>query len=320
MCIFPVRVHKASPYLLLASLGLAACGPPFERSTIEVVDPRFEDLLPAQARVVRLAGGMQAVEGPVWSDDEEGFLVLSDMDADRLLRWDARAGLTVLREPAGSPNGNARDARGRLVTCEQASGRVVRESDGLLEVLAERYEGRRLNSPNDLALRSDGTIWFTDPSYGLGARPRELAGDYVFRLDPQSGELAVVADDFERPNGICFAPDESVLYVSDSGAPCHVRAFDVSPAGELSHGRVFLSTAPAAPDGVCCDSQGRLYVAAEDGLHVLDADGRPLGRIRPPEAVRNVCFGGPGRRTLFLAAGRSLYSLELVAAGTLGGR
>ena len=221
-----------------------------------------------------------------------------------------------MRADVPKPNGNTLDREGRLVTCQHASHSVTRtELDGSITTLVDRYEGERLNSPNDVVVRSDGTIWFTDPSYGLGDRESELDGDYVFRLDPESGAMAIAADGFERPNGLCFSPDERTLYVADSGCSRHVRAFDVAQDGTLSGGRVVHGLGDVAPDGMRCDAAGRLYVGADDGVHVLEADGRPITVLFVPEGVRNLCFGGADGRTLFLTAGRSLYSIRVVTSG-----
>jgi gluconolactonase len=241
---------------------------------------------------------------------------------DRLLRWDEATGTVgVFREPSGYANGNTRDGAGRLVTCEQGTRSVTRtEHDGSVTVLADRYEGKRLNSPNDVIAAHDGSVWFTDPSYGIesdyqGHRaPSEIGGCHVYRWDPGTSGCLRVADDFERPNGLAFSPGERLLYVSDSAAK-HLRAFAVGAAGALSGGAVFATCAAGTFDGLRIDEAGRVWVAAGDGVHCFDPDGTLIGKIRVPEAVANVVFGGLKRNRLFICASTSLYSIHLGTNG-----
>jgi gluconolactonase len=257
------------------------------------------------------------------------YLVWSDVPNDRILRWDEPTGTVgVFRPGAGYPNGNTIDRQGRLVTCEQGGRRVTRtEHDGSITVIADRYDGRRFNSPNDVVVRSDGSIWFSDPTYGIDtdyegfrAEP-EIDGCHVYRVDPSSGECRVVADDFVRPNGLAFSPDERRLYVSDTGAshvpggPRHIRAFDVGDHGALSGGGVLATCTVGSFDGLRIDEDGRIWTSAGDGVHCYDPDGTLLGKVRVPETVANVVFGGPKRNRLFICATTSLYSVLLPVNG-----
>ena len=267
------------------------------------------DWLAAGAKVEKLAGGFSFVEGPVWSEAEGGYLVFSDIDANRLVRWSPRTGATTFRTPSNRANGNTRDAAGRLITCEQTGRRVSRtEIDGTVSTLVNTYSNKTFNAPNDVVVKSDGTIWFTDPNYGgSDAQP----GRYVYRFHPDNaaGTLRVAATGFDQPNGLCFSPDESLLYVADSGGTGRVRAFDVMPDNTLGTGRVFTVVAPGAPDGMRVDSAGRLFSSAGDGVQIFDTNGVRLGRIPTPEAPANVGFGGASNQMLFITARTSLYGI-----------
>ena len=292
------------------------------RSPFESLDPRFDALVKSSVRLERLASGCRWAEGPAYFAAGR-YLVWSDIPNDRMLRWDECDGhVSEFRSPAGYTNGHTVDRQGRLISCEHLARRVTRtEIDGSITVLAERFEGRRLNSPNDVVVRSDGSIWFTDPSYGIdhdyeGLRQeRELDGCHVYRIDAGSLEVTRVADDFDRPNGLAFTPDESRLYISDSGAPRHIRAFDVADGRTLSGGDVFAVCEAGVFDGFRFDEDGRLWTSAEDGVHCFDPDGTLIGKIRVPEVVANVCFGGRHRNRLFIAATSSLYSVYLLPRG-----
>jgi gluconolactonase len=291
----------------------------------------FRQVVDAGAQLEKVAGGFQFVEGPAWSAAGGGYLVFSDIPANEIKRWSPREGVTTVRAPSNNANGNTRDRDGRLVTCEHSGRRVsIQEHDGTVRTLVDRFEGRRLSSPNDVVVKSDGTVWFTDPPYGLPDQRegKEQDKDYVFRLDPESGELRPVADDFHRPNGLCFSPDERLLYIADSGDPHHIRVFDVQPGGTLANGRVFCTIDPGIPDGVRCDTAGRVWSSAADGVHIFAASGALLGKIITPDApgrrdparigpevVANLCFGGEDGQTLFMTACRSLYSLRVKTTG-----
>jgi gluconolactonase len=237
-------------------------------------------------------------------------------------------GVSVFRVPSNFSNGNTRDRQGRLVTCEHGARRVTRtEYDGSITVLADNHQGRCLNSPNDVVVKSDGSIWFTDPPYGIltdyeGHRAEmEQEGCYVYRVDPDTGQVAVVADDFDKPNGIAFSPDEMTLYVADTGAshrddgPHHIRTFTVSDGGSLSGGQVFASIEPGLADGFRLDTDGNVWTSAGDGVHCFSPNGDLLGKVRVPEVVSNLAFGGPKRNRLFITATTSLYSVYVGAVG-----
>jgi gluconolactonase len=291
-------------------------------SPFEVLDPRFEAVFNGSIRLDRLATGCRWAEGPAYFAAGR-YLVWSDIPNDRMLRWDEGDGhVSEFRSPAGYTNGHTVDRQGRLVSCEHLARRVTRtEFDGTIAVLADRYEGRRLNSPNDVVVRSDGSIWFTDPSYGIdfdyeGLRQeRELDGCHVYRIDPETLEVTRVTDDFDRPNGLAFSPDEARLYIADSGEPHHIRAFDVVDGRTLSGGEVFAVCETGIFDGFRFDETGRLWSSAGDGVHCFDPDGTLIGKVRVPETVSNVCFGGRHRNRLFMTATSSLYSVYLLLRG-----
>ncbi|RYH09507.1 SMP-30/gluconolactonase/LRE family protein [Tropicimonas sp. IMCC6043] len=279
------------------------------------------------ADIELLYDGCRWAEGPVWFADG-GFLVWSDIPNNRMLRWTPDLGVGVFRANSNFANGNTRDREGRLVSCEHGGRRVTRtEPDGTITVIADSYQGKRLNSPNDVVVKSDGTIWFTDPSYGIlsdyeGYRSeQEQEGCFVFRVDPASGEIAVVADDFVKPNGLAFSPDESRLYIADSGfshdpdGPHHIRVFDVSEANGLSGGDVFVEVSPGLPDGFRFDDGGNLWSSSQDGVRVFDPDGNPLGRIKTPKMVSNLTFGGPRRNRLFITSTDCLYAVYVGVSG-----
>lgn len=264
--------------------------------------------------VVQLATGMVFTEGPVWMPDGE-YLLLSDVPGDEMKKW-KDGELTTFRKPSHNANGNRIDEEGRLVTCEHGSRTVTRtDSEGKVETLIADFEGLKFNSPNDLVIRSDGTIWFTDPHYGLGQREREIEKNNVYCWRPKTRDVFVVVTDFVMPNGAALSPDEKKLYVADSGKPCHIRVFDVAKDGSLSNGKVFCKIDVGGPDGIRCDAKGRLFSSAGDGVHVFSPEGRLLGRIPVPETPSNLCFGGSDGKTLFITARKSLYSVELDTRG-----
>ena len=297
-------------------------------SDFEVLDERFACLPSMNATVRKLFGDCDWAEGPAYFPAGR-YLVWSDVPNDRMLRYDEASGAVgVFRQPSGNANGNSVDRQGRLVTCEHLTRRVTRtEHDGTLTVLADSYRGKRLNSPNDVVVKSDGSIWFTDPTYGIdsdyeGNRAEsEIGASHVYRIDPHSGEVAVVCDDFVKPNGLAFSPDESLLYVVDTGRthgadnPAHMRVFEVGPEGRLSNGRVFADCTSGLFDGFRLDTDGRIWSSAADGVHVYDPDGTLIGKVLIPEVVANVCFGGPRRERLFICATTSLYSVRLLVNG-----
>jgi gluconolactonase len=294
---------------------------------VEVLDSRFSEFVLGNASLERLWTGARWAEGPVYFADA-GQLLFSDIPNDRILRWVDGGDVTVFRQPSRYANGHTRDRQGRLVSCEHGSRAVTRtELDGTVTVLADRLGERRLNSPNDVVVRSDGSVWFTDPPYGILTEyeghksPSELDGCFVFRLDPATGQLDVVVEDMVKPNGLAFSTDETVLYVTDSGkshdadGPSHIRAYDVRDGAELTAARVVADIAPGNPDGLAVDEEGFLWCSAGDGVHCLTPDGKTLGKIKVPEAVSNCAFGGPKRNRLFITATTSLYAIFLNRRG-----
>jgi gluconolactonase len=286
---------------------------------VRVLDPRFEGCRLSNAAVERIAGGCRWAEGPVWFGDHR-CLVWSDIPNDRMLRWDEASGaVSVFRSPAGNANGNTRDRQGRLVTCEHLHRRVTRtEHDGSVTVLADTYDGRPLNAPNDVVVAADGAVWFTDPGYGIlsdyeGRRADPDLPTAVYRLDPAGGTLEPVIGDLERPNGLCFAPDGSRLYVVDSGATRAIHVYEVA-GGRVGAGRRFADVLPGGPDGVRWASAGS-GGDGTDGVVVFAPDATPIGRILLPEGCANLCFGGPAGNRLFMTASRSVYALYVNATG-----
>lgn len=259
----------------------------------------------------RIAADLQFTEGPVWHPD--GYLLFSDIPADTIYKWTPDGALEKFRSPSGNSNGLTLDNQGRLVACEHGNRRVSRiESDGTVVVVADKYQGKRLNSPNDVVVKSDGSIYFTDPPYGVQPEERELDFQGVYRITP-GGALTLLADDFEKPNGLAFSPDEKILYVDDTERR-HVRAFDVQPDGTLSNSRVFAELGEHRPDGMKIDVNGNIYVTASF-VWVFDSTGKHLGNITTPDAPANCAFGGPDNKDLFITARPSIYRVKLKVAG-----
>ncbi|MGC7102446.1 SMP-30/gluconolactonase/LRE family protein [Amycolatopsis lurida] len=294
---------------------------------LEVLDERFARV-GGDDRLERLYEGTRWAEGPAYFAAGR-YLVWSDIPNDRMLRWDETNGVvSVFRGPAGYTNGATVDPQGRLVSCEQGNRRVTRtEPDGSITVIADKYRGKRFNSPNDVVVAADGAHWFTDPSYGIdsdyeGHRAEsEIGACHVYRVDPGTGEAAIVADDFRRPNGLAFSLDGSRLYIADTGVN-HIRVFDVRESGTLGGGEEFATCDAGRFDGLRLDNTGRVWAAAGDGLHCFDPDGTRIGKLKVPEVVANFVFGGPKRNRLFICASSSLYSLMLnvTGAGSAGYR
>jgi len=288
------------------------------RAVFEAVDPRFAGT-GGDAWLERLWGDGRWTEGPTYFPAGR-YLLWSDIPNDRVLRYDETTGVVgVFRQPASYANGHTVDRLGRLVSCEQGPRRVTRtEPDGTLTVLADRFDGKRFNSPNDVVERADGSIWFTDPSYGIDsdyegiAAPSEIGACHVYRIDP-TGAVSVVADDFDRPNGLAFAADERVLYVADSRRD-HIRRFAVE-GDRLTGGEVIATASGGTFDGLRVDAAGRIWAAAHDGLHCFASDGTLLGRLRLPEVASNLTFGGPRRNHLFITATTSVYALRVNFTG-----
>lgn len=297
-------------------------------SDYEVLDDRFARVPCMTANIHRLYDKCHWAEGPAYFPAGR-YLVWSDAPNNRMLRYDETSdAVSVFRQPANNSNGNTVDRQGRLVTCEHGTRRVTRtEHDGSITVIAERYQGKRLNSPNDVVVKSDGSIWFTDPTYGIDSdyegnkAESEIGASYVYRVDPQSGEITVVCDDFVKPNGLAFSPDESLLYVVDTGRthgpqhPAHMRVFTVGEGGKLAGGKVFADSTAGLFDGFRLDDAGRIWTSAADGVHVYDPDGTLIGKVRVPEVVANLCFGGPKRDRIFICGTTSLYSVRMFVNG-----
>jgi gluconolactonase len=296
----------------------------------ETYDKRFIFLINGTCQKELLFDGCRWAEGPVWFQDGN-FLVWSDIPNNRMLRWvpdGLRGSVSVFRRDSNYSNGNTRDREGRLVTCEHGGRRVTRtEPDGTITVIADRYRGKRLNSPNDVVVKSDGTIWFTDPSYGIMSDyeghkgEMEQDGCYVYRFDPRTGDLQVVVDDFEKPNGLAFSPDESELYVADSAvshnpdAPRHIRAFKVGKNNAVSGGEARFICKDGVPDGFRVDVDGNIWTSSGPAIYVFASSGDALGKIAFPQNVSNLVFGGPKRNRLFVTCTHELYSVYVTTTG-----
>ena len=301
---------------------------------VQSLDPRFDRYRLPLAAVERLATGCRWAEGPVWFGDGR-YLLWSDIPNNRILRWDEATGTVgAFRAPSNFANGNTRDRQGRLVSCEHGGRRVTRtEYDGAITVLADSFESKRLNSPNDVVVKSDGSVWFTDPVFGIlgnyeGHRAQPEIGQNVYRVDGETGAMTVVADDVLGPNGLCFSPDESILYIVESrGVPTRkILAYDVGADGAtIANKRVLIDAGPGTPDGMRCDVDGNLWCGWGmgdpdlDGVMIFAPDGAPIGRIALPERCANLCFGGRANSRLFMAASQSVYALYVNVAGVPGG-
>jgi len=290
--------------------------------TADVRDGRFAEVVGPSPELERLATGFLFTEGPLWHPREK-FLLFSDMPGNIIRRWTEEGGVTPFRQPSTMANGLTYDRRGRLLACEHAASRVTRtEPDGRITVLATHYAGKELNSPNDIVVKTNGAIYFTDPTYGRAEfyglpRPQELSFQGVYRLDPERGELTLLADDFAQPNGLCFSLDEKQLFVNDTERG-HIRVFDVTETGTLTGGGVFAKTegeGAGAPDGMKIDSRGNVYCCGPGGIHVFDPAGISLGVIRVPEVAANFTFGGDDYRDLFITASTSLYRTRVTVPG-----
>jgi gluconolactonase len=306
--------------LVIAAPALAAEKEPAmkneaPKAAVEVIDESFKAVVAPDAAPRRIAEGLKFTEGPVWMPD--GYLLFSDIPADTIYKWTEADGLKVFRQPSHNANGNTADCQGRLVTCEHGSRSVTRtEKDGKVVTIASTYKGKRLNSPNDVVVKKDGSVWFTDPPYGLPkGEKQEQEKNNVFRLESGAAEPVSVAEDFDKPNGLCFSPDEKLLYIADSGKPRHVRRFRVKADNALEGGEVFVAISPGGPDGIRCDRQGRLWSTAGDGIHVFSPEGKLLGKIRTPETAANCCFGGPDYKTLFITARTSVWAVPVLVPG-----
>lgn len=297
--------------LLIASTlaSLAADPEPF---LVRNAD-EFKKCVAAEARVQKLAGDMGFLEGPTWHPD--GFLVFSDIPNNELKKWTKDAGVTTFRKPSQNANGNTIDLQRRLLTAEHTARRIsVTGKDGVARPLVEQHNGKKFNSPNDVVMKSDGTVWFTDPPYGLPKdQQKEQEGNYVFRFE-KPNKTTIVVKDFDMPNGLVFSPDEKKLYVADSGKPKHIRVFDVNSDGTVSEGKVFCKIDKGGPDGIRCDADGRIWSSAGDGVQIFAPDGSLIGKILVAESPANLCFGGIDGKTLFITARKSLYSIPVLVS------
>jgi len=298
---------------------------------VHILDPGFARYRIAAASIERLAVGMRWAEGPVWFGDGR-YLLWSDIPNNRIMKWEEETGaVSVFRKPSNNANGNTRDRQGRLVTCEHLTRRITRtEHDGTITVLLDSFDGKPLNSPNDIVVKSDGSIWFTDPPFGIlgnyeGVMAKPELPTNVYRLDPASGRATVVTGEVDRPNGLAFSPDETRLYVVESAPPRKIRVFDVAADGtRLANNRIFIDPGEGTPDGFRVDVDGNLWCGwgmgeAMDGVIVFSPDAKPIGKISLPERAANVCFGGLRRNRLFIAASHSVYSLYVNTQGVAGG-
>lgn len=300
---------------------------------VEVLDDRFDGMKLGSAALEQLWTGGRWLEGPVWFGDGR-FLLFSDIPNNRILKWEEETGeVTVFRKPSNNTNGNIRDRQGRLISCEHDSRRVTRtEHDGTITILIDEFQGNPLNAPNDVVVKSDGSIWFTDPGYGIlmnyeGHRDEPKLDTNVYRLNADTHEAEVITNDFVRPNGLCFSPDESLLYIVDTGVshtpggPQNIRVFDVVNGSRIENGRVFTDMAPGTADGIRTDVDGNLWVGAGwggegfDGVHCYAPDGTLIGRIHLPAPCANLCFGGVKKNRLFMTVSHTLFSLYVETVG-----
>jgi gluconolactonase len=276
-------------------------------------------LFPTRARLKRLARGFSFTEGPIWLPEQD-CLLFSDIPADRIYRLTADGRVSVFRSPSGHSNGLTLDAAGRLIACEHGNRRVtLTDTDGTLRVLADAYDGMRLNSPNDVVVGFDGAIYFTDPPYGVKSEEQECPVQGVYRVDATDGKIHLVADDFDRPNGLAFSPDGKRLYIDDSSARRHIRVFDVADDGSLTNGRLFhdmRSTRHGAPDGMSVDAQGNVYCTGAGGVWVFNSHGEHLGTIRMPEKPSNCAWGDKDSRSLYITAPTSVYCIRVSIPGS----
>ncbi len=295
-------------------------------------EARFNSFFPAGASLTKLATGFKWAEGPVWFG-ELNELRFSDIPNNRMMRWSPVNGLSTFRQPSQRTNGHTRDLDGNMISCEH-SGRCVSRTtlDGRYEMIVSHWNGKRFNSPNDVVVKSDGTIWFTDPPYGIisdyeGIKAEsEIGKNQVYRFDPANGEVTVVADDFDRPNGLAFSPDESEIYIADSGHargggvfddkyPRHVRVLKVVDGKKLGKSRVLAEIKPKVPDGLRVDTEGLVWISSGDGIHCYTPSGDRLGRVLVPETCANLTFGGHGKSRMFICGDSSIYAIETARVG-----
>lgn len=300
--------------ILVTALGAVA--PTDAGGSIVRLSPEFDKLVPPDAKIEKIAGDFKFTEGPVWH--KNGFLLFSDIPANVIRKWHPKEGVSTYCEVSGNSNGLTFDRDGRLIRCEHGNRRVTREEkDGKITVLASHFKGKRLNSPNDIVVKSDGSIYFTDPPYGCPDEARELDFQGVYRLSPH-GDLVLLVSDFDRPNGLAFSPDEKTLYIADSSSRMHIRAFDVKPDGTIANGRVFVTMRtgePGGPDGLKVDADGNVWTTGQGGLWVLDKHGKHLGTIKLPEVPANCAWGDSDGKTLYITARTGVYRIRTNVRG-----
>ena len=293
-------------------------------SSYETVDPIFETYVLFNAPLKQLATGFDWVEGPVWFGDA-GCLLFSDIPNNRIMRWTPGSGVTTYRQPSNYANGNTRDREGRLVSCEHGGRRVTRtELDGSITVIADGFDGKPLNSPNDVVVKSDGSIWFSDPHYGIasdyeGYRAEQEQPCRVYRVDPAAGRIQAMIDDMNCPNGLAFSLDEGLLYVADTGRiyqgdPQHIKVYEMKDSRPVN-GRVLHTVDRGCADGFRLDNEGNIWTSAANGVHCIAPDGHLMGRILVPEIVSNICFGGRAKHQLYICGTTSLYAITLNRSG-----
>lgn len=296
----------------------------------EILENEFKNLILANTKLEQISSGHLWTEGPVWFP-AHSCLLFSDIPNSKIYRWLVDGSVSVFRENSEYTNGHTRDREGRLVSCQHGTRSIIRtEHNGTITILADSFDSKKLNSPNDLVVKSDGSIWFTDPTYGILSdyegykSDREQANNHVFRFDPSSRKLTVVASDFTQPNGLAFSPDEKLLYIAESGhshdpdTKTVLKVFGVIDGTKLDNGRDFAIVSPGIPDGLRADTNGNIWVSAADGVHCLSPDGKLLGKILVPETVSNLTFGGPRGNMMFITATDKVYSIYLNAASANG--
>jgi len=294
----------------------------------DICDPVLAHYILGNATLEPLATGFRWLEGLVWIGDAD-CLLFQDLPRNRTMRWLEDAGISIYRSPSSYANGQARDREGRLISCSHRERCLFRtELDGRITRLIDRHNGRRLNSPNDVAVKSDGSIWFTDPLYGIqndyeGGIQSSEQPPALYRFDPNSGSIAVAAGDFDGPNRLAFSPDEQRLYVAETGDQTtddpkqYIRMFNVGSDGQLTGGDIFHKVAPGYADGLCVDEGGNVWSSAADGIHCIDPNGRLLGKVFVPYRVSNLCFGGVLKNRLFIGGSHTLYAIFLNRRGAL---
>jgi gluconolactonase len=306
------RNHLALTILIAGATLLRVCGANF----VVKNETAFAKLFPEAGTLEKLGTDMGFLEGPAWVPKDGGYLIFSDIPNDELKKWTREAGITTFRKPSHNANGNTVSPEHELVTAEHSGRRIcLTQTDGSVVTLVDKYEGKKFNSPNDVIVQSDGAVWFTDPDYGLGKSPKEQEGNYVYRYDRKSNEARAVIKDCDKPNGLAFSPDETKLYVADSGKPHHIRVFAVGKDHSVSDGKVFCVIDKGGPDGIRCDAQGHIWSSAGDGIHIFGPDGVLIGKLLVPETPANLCFGGADGKTLFITARKSLYAIPTLMSG-----